>query len=286
VLTAPLIVQANDDDVAYFAKRRCKDEHDRALWFYVAEVAPHGVWVAKDVATPVGMAIPHEMDDEWFLSELFVEPSFRGQGIGNQLLVAAAGEAGEATRSGMLYPQELGGLAFFAQRSVAMQTPVISIAGEIPRDEALARMAAGENRFRTESLDMVLHRTALVALDREVRGTSRVLDHQYFLQNAHGVAFYLGDEFVAYAYVWPSGRIGPLCVLSATYAVQVLAFALGAVKRTYEASWCTLLVPGTNVRTLRAAMRASLKIEDVYLFGSEAGALDLSRYVGLHRLLF
>jgi len=285
-LSAPAVVQANDEDLSYFAKRRCKDEHERALWFHLAEMAPHGAWVAKDVATPIGITIPHAMEDEWFLSELFVEPGFRGQGVARELLSAAAGPPGEATRSGMLDPKETGGLAFFAERGIAIHTPVVSISGEIPRAEALARMASGEHRFRTEKLAMEDHRTALSALDREVRGCARLLDHQYFLENAHGVAFYLRDEFVAYAYVWPSGRIGPIGVLSATYAVQVFAFALAALKRTYEASWCTLLIPGTNVRAMRAAMRANLKIDEIHLFASDGSAGDLSRYIGLSRLLF
>jgi len=285
-VNATRIVQASDDDIAYFAKRRCKDEHERALWFYLAESAPKGVWVVKDVDTPVSIAIPHASDDEWFLSELFVEPSFRHQGVAGELLNAAAVPAGEATRSGMLDPQEYGGLAFYATRSVPIATPVLSVSGEIPREEALAKMAAGEYRFQTAPLDMIAHRQSLLALDREVRGTARLLDHDYFLGNAHGVAFYLRDEFVAYAYAWPSGRIGPMCATSAVYSVQILGFMLAALKHAYDASWCTMLVPGTNVRILRAAMRANLKIDDVQLFATDGTTSDLSRYVGFHRLLF
>jgi len=285
-LSAQHIVQANDDDVASFAKRRCKDEHERALWFYLAENAPKGVWVAKDVDTPVGIAIPHATDDEWFLSELFVEPGFRDQGIAGELLDAAAGPAGEATRSGMLDPSEYGGLAFYAMRSVPIAMPVLSISGEIPREEALAKMAAGEYRFQTAPIDMLAHRESLVALDRDVRGTGRILDHEYFLKNAHGAAFYLRDEFVAYAYAWPSGRIGPIATGSAVYGVQILAFMLAALKHVYEASWCTMLVPGPNVRVMRAAMRANLKIDGVELFATDGTTSDLSRYIGLQRLLF
>jgi len=285
-VTAPLIVQAGDDDVAYFAKRRCNDEHERALWVYLAEDAPNGVWVAKDVETPVGIAIPHATDDEWFLSELFVEPSFRNHGIALELLSTAAGPAGDSTRSGVLDSAELGGLAFYAARSVPIAMPVLSVSGEIPREEALAKMAAGEYRFRTTPLDMLEHRQALLALDRDVRGTGRLNDHDYFLRNAHGVAFYLQDEFVAYGYVWPSGRVGPIATGSAVYGVQILAFMLAALKHAYDASWCTMLVPGVNVRILRAAMRANLKIDGIQIFGTDGATGDLSRYIGLHRLLF
>jgi hypothetical protein len=46
------------------------------------------------------------------------------------------------------------------------------------------------------------------------------------------------------------------------------------------------MVPGTNIRIMRAAMRAGLELENVRMFASEGGLLDLSRYVGFHPLLF
>src|SRR5579884_607502 len=150
-----LIVPATADDVDYFARRRRHDEHSRKLYVDLAHVAPNGAFVAKDEGTPVGIAIPHALEDEWFLSELFVEPSFQTQGVGWELLQEAAREAGDATRSGLRDPSELGGIAFFLRRGVSLQTPVIEISGAIPHENELARMAAGEYRFRTEPLDPV-----------------------------------------------------------------------------------------------------------------------------------
>jgi len=60
----------------------------------LAHVAPNGVFVAKDEGTPIGIAIPHALEDEWFLSEIYVEPSFQKRGVGWQLLTEAAKEAG------------------------------------------------------------------------------------------------------------------------------------------------------------------------------------------------
>lgn len=207
-------------------------------------------------------------------------------GIGWQLLTEAAKEAGDVTRSGLLEPSELGGIAFFLRRGVALQTPVAQVAGPIPHENEVARMAAGEYRFRTEPLDPVAHRGALGALDREVRGSARPLDHLYFSEHGRGFIFARDEEITGYVYVWPSGRIGPMAVASQTYSVQFLAFALGALRQTYGASWCTVLVPGTNIRVMRAAMRAGLTIDAVRLFAGDGAMLDLSRYVAFHPLLF
>ncbi len=281
-----LIVAASAEDVEYFARRRYRDEQGRKLYVDLARVAPNGAFVAKDEGTPIGIAVPHALDDEWFLSEIFVEPSFQKNGIGWQLLTEAAKEAGDVTRSGLLEPNELGGIAFFLRRGVALQTPVAEICGTIPHENELARMAAGEYRFHTEPLDPVAHRGALGQLDREVRGSARPLDHLYFSEHARGFIFARDEEITGYAYVWPSGRVGPMAAASQAYSVQFFAFALAALRQTFGASWCTMLVPGTNIRVTRAAMRAGLTIEAVRLFASDGGVLDLSRYVGFHQLLF
>lgn len=281
-----LVVQATADEVAYFARRRYQDEHSRSIYVDAARVAPNGAFVAKDTGTPVGIAIAHVLEDEWFLSELYVEPSFRESGIGWELLKAVSADAEEVTRSGLLHPGELGGIAFFLRRGVAVQTPVLEVSGEIPHENELARMAAGEYRFNTEALDPVRHRTALGQLDREVRGTARPLDHLYFAQQGRGFILARGEELAGYAYVWPSGRIGPLVAASPSYSIQILSFALAALRQSFGASWCTMLVPGTNVRIMRASMRAGLSIGAVRLFASDGAMLDLSRYVGFHALNF
>ena len=242
--------------------------------------------VARDEGAPIGIAIAHASEDEWFLSELFVEPSFRARGIGLELLIAAAGEVSDVTRSGVLDPRQLAGLAFYARRGVPLHTPLLEVSGVIPHASELERMAAGEYRFGADPIDPMAQGAALNQLDREVRGTARPQDHLYFADNAKGFVFTLGVELAGYAYVWPSGRIGPMAAVSPAYLVQMLAYTLAALRGSYNAEWCTLLVPGVNTRILRATMRARLRIEGVRIFATDGPSLDLARYVGLNYLLF
>lgn len=277
---------ATAEEVIAFARRRTQNEHDFALYVDLAHEAPNGVFVARDEGTAIGIAMPHALEDEWFLSDLYVEPSFRGLGLGLELLKAATESAGDVTRSGVVDPAQLDGLAFCARQGVPMQVPLLEISGEVPRAAELERMAAGEHRFGTQPIDPAAHGTALSQLDREVRGSARPADHVYFADRAKGFVFTREAELAGYAYMWPSGRIGPLAATSQSYLVQMLAYALAALRATYSAEWCTLLVPGVNVRILRAAMRARLQIKDTLIFATDASLINFSCYVGFNSLLF
>jgi GNAT superfamily N-acetyltransferase len=282
----PLIVPATGEDAEYFARRRWRDEHARKLYVDLALTAPGGAFVAKDEGTPIGIAFPHALEDEWFLSEIYVEPSFQKHGVGWQLLTEASRDGADVIRSGLLEPSELGGIAFFLRRGVALQTPVAEVSGTLPHENELARMAAGEYRFITQPLEPVAHRAALAQLDREIRGSARPLDHSYFSEQGRGFVFVRDEELTGYVYIWPSGRIGPMAASSGAYSVQFLAFALMSLRQTFGASWCTLFVPGTNIRVMRAAMKAGLNVESIRLFASDGSLHDLSRYVAFHPLLF
>jgi len=238
---------ASADEVAYFARRRTQNEHDERL---------------------------------------YVDLAFRRRGIGLELLKAATAEAGAVARSGVLDSTQLYGLAFYARVAVPLQAPLLEISGEIPRASELERMAAGEHRFGASPIDPMAHASALNQLDREVRGSARPDDHLYFADKAKGFVFTREAELAGYAYVWASGRIGPVASVSQNYSVQMLAYALAALRANYNAEWCTMLVPGVNTKILRAAMRARLRIDGVKLFASDNTISDLTRYIGGASLMF
>jgi GNAT superfamily N-acetyltransferase len=280
------IIAATEADVRALAARRWPDESSRQLYLNLAEGAPRGVWVARDEGTPVGIGFAHALEDEWFLSELFVEPSFRRQGIGSRILREVARDAGDVSRSGLLDAANTEGMAFFLRLGIAMQVPVLRIAGEIPKEEELMPMAAGDYRFATMPIDAQAHAGLLASLDRDARGSARSNDHASFTQVATGTLLLLNDECVGYVYVWPDGRIGPMVASSGAYLTQFFGFALVALRRTYGASWCQALVPGSNVRVMRAAVRIGLQLDQVRIFVTDLTQSDLSRYVGFHALVF
>lgn len=285
-MNEPQIAEASEADLRDMAARRYPDDSGRRLYMNLGQGAPRGAWVARDEGTPVAIGFAHALEDEWFLSELYVEPSFRRQGIGRKILREVARDAGDLSRSGMLDVEGVDGMAFFLRLGVGLHVPVLRIAGAIPKEEELLPMAAGDYRFATLPIDPHAHATVLAALDREGRGTARLNDHASFAQVASGTLLLINDEVVGYVYVWPDGRIGPMVSASAAYLTQFFGFALVALRRTYGASWCMAMVPGSNVRVMRAAVRIGLVLDEVRIFATDSPQIDLSRYIGFHSLAF
>src|SRR5579872_1000380 len=244
IVSEPSIARATEEDVRYFALRRYADELSRRLYLQLSERAFSGAWVARDEATPIAIGFADDLDDERFVSELYVEPSFRGTGIGRRLWERCIGDD-ERPCSTLLGASDTPSLAFVTARALALATPVVRIAGAIAREDELARMAASDERFEVDTIDPLRHRFALDALDRDVRGSSRADDHRQWAASATGATFFLRGECVGYAYVWPDGRVGPIASSSHAYLRAIVAFAMAALTRTYRASWCTLLVPGS-----------------------------------------
>jgi GNAT superfamily N-acetyltransferase len=282
----PQIAAASEADVREMAARRCSNDADHQLYIRLAQEAPRGAWVARDAGTPVAIGFAHALEDEWFLSELFVEPSFRRQGLAGRVLTEVARDAGDVTRAGMLDATNTDAMAFFLKRGVGLRVPVLRVTGEIRKEEELLPMAAGDYRFATLPIDPRGHVTVLATLDREVRGTGRPHDHTAFAQTATGTLLLLNDECVGYVYVWPDGRIGPMVAASAAYLRQFFGFALVTLRRTYGASWCMALVPGSNVRVMRAATRIGLQLDEVRIFATDQSQIHLSRYIGYHPMNF
>lgn len=276
--------RATDDETAAYARRRAENDADAALYRFLAERAG-GAFVALDEQTPIGIALATRGSDELTVHDLYVEPSFRGQGIGRALL-DALGHGEELSRSAVLPVDAPDAFAFALQHGVTPQVPLVRVSGAIPREDDLLRLAANDYRFVVRDVDVESHGYALDGLDREARGCERRADHAYFTASSSGMAFFLHDEFVGYAYVWPSGHIGPVAASSAAYVGAFLAFAMAASARTYGASWCSALLPSVNLRAARTALRAGLRLEPAACFATDALTQDFTRYLGCGSLLF
>ncbi len=191
----------------------------------------------------------------------------------------------DAARAALLDPGDPAGLALALRFGMALSEPVLRFAGAVPKEEELAKMAAGDYRFEVARVDPAMHNFVLNELDRRARGTARPADHAEFALNAGGNVFFLNGECVGYAYGWPDGRIGPLACASEAYLVQIFAYALVTLSRTYGASWCTTLVPGSDRRIARAALRAGLRVKETFTFASSVSWSGSQAYVGYHELL-
>ena len=279
-----VVEHGNVDEVREMQRRRRLD--DAAISLSLDSAERGSVWLARDDATTIGVLVARDTSDERYIGDWFVEPSYRGAGIGSRLLQAVTESCRDLTLSAMADPSGFDGLSLLARSAIVLRQPILRVAGEIPKEEVLAKMAAGDYRFNVEPIDAETHGHLLDELDRNTRGTTRSADHASFTLSASGNVFFLGGECVGYAYVWPDGRIGPIACASEAYLVQIFAYATVTLQRTYAGSWCTGLIPGSNRRVARAALRAGLQITKTLLFSSNAEVPGMSNYVGYHEVLF
>jgi GNAT superfamily N-acetyltransferase len=277
------IERASVDDVRAIQSRRQVDDLTMRLSLVSADGST--AWIARDDDAVIALAACDSMEEERYLGDVYVAPSFRSHGIGTRLVEAAFEDSGEATRAVVVDLADVSGVALALQFGLPHHEVVLGLSGSIPKEDALAAMAAGDYRFEVSTLDPLGHTFALNALDRETRGAVRPEAHRIWSAAATGQAFFNQGEFVGYAYVWPDGRIGPCAVASGAYARQIFAFCLLSLRRVYRASWCALVVPASNLRVTRAALRAGLRIDQTFAIARDARS-ELERYVGFHKLAF
>jgi len=108
---------ASLDDVRAIARRRGFDDTAFRLALELAERGT--VWAARDQSEVVGIAIAHASEAERYVGELFVEPSYRGQGIGAELLRATFLDADDAARRALLDPNDAASMALGFRNGLA-----------------------------------------------------------------------------------------------------------------------------------------------------------------------
>ena len=192
--------------------------------------APRGAWVARDADTPIAIAFAHELRNRMVRLDLYVEPSFRGAGLGWKLLRQATSDSGERIAGRpRSTPTTSASLAFFlATRHGICTCRCCAFRARFRVKKICCRWPPADYRFQTAPIDPHAHAYALDGLDREVRGTARAATTTSASRSCatrHGVLS-LNDECVGYAYVWPDGRIGPMVAASARYTWCFFGFAL------------------------------------------------------------
>ena len=98
-------------------------------------------------------------------------------------------------------------------------------------------------------------RSGIGPIDAAAYGFDRAVDHAYWQTAAHLTTWTRGGQTVAYSYVWPGGRIGPVAGLDPASAAAALegelARATGAV---------TVHIPGSSRALVAVALRRGLRI--------------------------
>ena len=223
-----------------YAPRRPGPGHPNERIPFLRHLRRTGLVVVADDPEPVGFAAAVLRDDAWFLSQLWVLPDHHRAGIGATLLdEALAYGRGASTFATMSSPHPAAQLLYLR---ASMFPEWVSM--EMSRED-------GTRPQRPDGVrDLVDEDQRWIDdLDREVRGTARPEDHEFW-RSEDGMAMALERPGGAagYVYVWPDGKVGP-------GAVRDVADTPTLVTAARHAGATTFPVPSANRRALGELVR-------------------------------
>jgi len=224
-----------------------------------------------------------------FLSMLFVLPGAQGRGLGRALLAAVlpeegpGGDASRATSTDTAQPISNG---LYASLGIVPRIPLLRLVGLPERPDAFPGLPDGiavvpfdEIEAGVDGLGSAALAAELAALDREIVGFERAVDHAFVVaEGRHGFLYQdRTGAAVGYGYTSESGRVGPIAVSHASLLGAVVGHLVTAVRpRGAFGIW----VPGTAGEAVVPLLKAGFRLDGfpVMLCWDRPFA-DFSRYV-------
>lgn len=211
-------------------------------------------FVATKDGDAVGFTAAFVREDTWFFSALFVLPEFQAHGLGKELFALAWGDdyRRRITITDAIQPASN---VLYARRGLIPTAPILHLSG-------ISACAEPERAAATS-----VEAEALTALDRAAYGFDRSVDHRFWSARAKATLWLADDEPIAYSYVGPDGKLGPLAGRDGKSAALALR---GELARRVGCE-TTLAIPGTARELVMTALACGLR------FSQPPGLLLLSR---------
>ncbi len=239
-----------------------------------------GFWVAEVGGKLAGITLSWVRGSLWYLAHLFVSPAHQGLNIGQNLMERAMKHhKGHAitNRALVTFAYNPVSISLYARHGIYPREPLYWMEG--PSQQV--KTEASSTKLRDEKIeDFEKARGILNRVDELTLGYPREKNHEFLFRTptARCYLFSTGKEPIGYAYVWQSGRVGPLATVSHETFRDVLrsAFSLAA---TEGAANVGIAATGSNEQLMQVALEQRMRILDTYLFMSSKPFPNFSNYV-------
>jgi GNAT superfamily N-acetyltransferase len=252
-------------------------EQNFQYWWGFYQSTPEGFFIAEDDAHGliVGVAAAVRRPPQWMLTNFFVQPDYKGRGIGHQLLTCAYAVQEGCERFCLHASDDPAAQALYLRLGLYPQPHSTEFRGHARGQLEMPGHLQLEEVSPLEVLDVIN------ALDQTALGYQRVVDHQYWMR--FGSYFLARNESNLLGY-FRVGRqpgnesdVGPLIVADEQSMGDVLQAAL-AIAQSQSAQQ-SLLVPGANKTAIARLFDYGYRCHDVELLMSSVPLPGLSRVV-------
>ena len=239
-----------------------------------------GFWVAEVEGKLAGLTLSWVRGSLWYLAHLFVSPEHQGLNIGQNLMERAMKHhKGPAitNRALVTFAYNPVSISLYARHGIYPREPLYWMEGP----SQYVKTEVSNTKLRSErAVDFEKSRSVLSQIDSLTLGYPREKNHEFLfsLPSVRCHLFSTGNQPVGYAYVWQSGRVGPLATASHEIFRDVLrsAFRLAAAEGAVNVG---IAATGSNEQLMHVALEQKMRILDNYLFMSSKPFPNFSNYV-------
>ena len=260
-----------------------KPKQPPPLFVHFLKTDPEGSFVAHDSKGKlIGFAMSLIREDEWFLSQLFVDPTLQSKGLGQKLLDKAMryGKKNGCKRWALVtFSYNPQAIAVYTKMGMPPQRPLLTMERKRKDDEAFKKLRA-PIKLAVTKITEEKYINRLTALDRRARQLARPEEHFFWLadENYNTLIFHDGKKLVGYAVVNSRGMIAPVVASDPKYLVSLMAHAVewGAAQGH---KFQILFVQGEQLEVIRMLMTTGFHIDETTLVMASEQVSDPKLYI-------
>jgi GNAT superfamily N-acetyltransferase len=238
---------------------------------------PDGLWVAELDAKVVGFGFSWVSGTFWYLSQLFIRPDLQASGIGQELLTRTlelAGRHRASNRALITLGYNMKSTGLYLRNGLFPREPLFRLAAVAA---SLPPRLSGSDFV---ALPMAQPDAWVGRLDEEVLGFRRDAHHR-FLRTSSGsraVQIVRAGQPVGYAYVAPTGHIGPLAIMPGIDVRQAILALLGHALEE-KPGQVSMNVPGKAERVMQTLLDLRFRLEEPMVLMSAKPFGDWQHYM-------